>query len=146
MKQLRTLSLQQPFASAIIDGPKRIENRSWKAALKEGGEWIAVHASKGWYPDLDWDEMRRLWPELPQRTDLTRGALLGTMFVKGIVPYEEVEADPWAFGPWCWVVTKVIALPRPIPCSGNRSLWKLSEDIRVQARQQLLEANYQEAL
>jgi hypothetical protein len=45
------LTFQQPYASAIIDGPKRVENRSWMppARLRGSAFWIAVHAGTGWY-------------------------------------------------------------------------------------------------
>lgn len=37
----------------------------------------------------------------------------------------DLLADPWAFGPWCWVVDDVRLLPEPMPCRGMQGLWPL---------------------
>lgn len=35
----------------------------------------------------------------------------------------ELRADPWAFGPWCWVVDQVELFELPFPCRGMQGLW-----------------------
>jgi hypothetical protein len=37
----------------------------------------------------------------------------------------EVAEDPWAFGPWCFVVAEVRLLAEPIPCRGMQGWWPL---------------------
>ena len=44
------LSLQQPYASAIAIGPKRVENRTWRRKVPPGGMWLALHAASTFYP------------------------------------------------------------------------------------------------
>ena len=34
----------------------------------------------------------------------------------------------YAFGPWCWVTSRVIELPGPIPCKGRQGLWTVPAD------------------
>lgn len=43
----------------------------------------------------------------------------------------ELRADPWAGGPWCWVVGEVKLLPEPIPFRGMQGLWPLPADVRL---------------
>lgn len=47
---IRGLTIQRPWAGAIVHGGKRIENRTWYPApdLMRGGLWIAVHAGAHW--------------------------------------------------------------------------------------------------
>jgi len=35
-----------------------------------------------------------------------------------------LEADPLAFGPFCWILRNPRSLPDPIPCPGQRGLWE----------------------
>lgn len=37
--------------------------------------------------------------------------------------------DPWACGPYCWVIDDVRLLPEPIPCRGAQGLWHVGEDM-----------------
>lgn len=47
---------------------------------------------------------------------------------------EPEDLGPWAFGPWCWVLDDVRALPEPIPCSGRQMLWTLPPDVEERLR------------
>jgi len=42
---LRALSIKQPAAWAIINGFKKVENRSWSLNLEQDGKWFVLHAS-----------------------------------------------------------------------------------------------------
>ena len=44
---MKAISIQQPYAEAIIDGPKRVENRSRRLGLD--GRWVWVQASRSFY-------------------------------------------------------------------------------------------------
>lgn len=97
------LSLQQPFATAIATGPKRVENRPWRRMLL-GPMWVGLHAGKAWYGGRDlaaglvrvWkrppEEHQRLpeyplWAQCPELDDMPRGVLLGAMRIDAIVRY-----------------------------------------------------------
>ena len=45
-RQIKGLSITQPWASAIVLGSKRIENRTWRPPEDMMGEYLALHASK----------------------------------------------------------------------------------------------------
>lgn len=103
------LTVLQPFASAIIDGPKRVENRDWRFKVPAGGRWIGVHAGKEWWshaeaaggrcaadlieewadrPDPLWPQ-QGIWPEARNYypTNMGLGVLIGAMHVDQILEY-----------------------------------------------------------
>lgn len=40
---------------------------------------------------------------------------------------DELLADPWAFGPWCWIADEVRLFKAPIPCRGMQGLWPFED-------------------
>ena len=122
------LTIHQPWASAIVLGPKRLENRRWKPPAFLLGKRLAVHAGK--VLDLAASEELRddtfgppLWPHDP--TALVLGAVIGTVRVPD---YVTRSADPWFCGPIGWVLED----PRPcepMPCRGAQGLWLVPDEI-----------------
>lgn len=149
------LTFKQPFGSCICPGPKRAENRDWSPwrALQRRPFWIAIHAGAGWW-DVDAYELSCLWDRainagrpshaLLRPPDLRRQALpdrafLGAARVVGVaeVPDDgELCPDPWAFGPWAWVLDPVaVVLPTPIPwAGGGRGLWPVPSAVLDELR------------
>ena len=69
---------------------------------------MVIHASKSQrYKDGDYS---RLLPGLLRWEQLDFGALVGVVEVVGCVPLAEVADDPFAVGPWCWILRPI----RPI--------------------------------
>jgi hypothetical protein len=61
---LGCLSLLQPYASALVVGPKDVENRSRCVfRVPPGGCVVGIHASRGWW-DADLAAMAEDWPWL----------------------------------------------------------------------------------
>ena len=63
---LKCLSIQQPFAELIMDGRKRVENRSWgwmkdRNWVREGPVLLGIRASTR-VAVLDEDELDELFP------------------------------------------------------------------------------------
>ena len=101
---MKALSIREPYASQIMRGEKRIENRSWGEAVRGT---IAVH---------------RCGPD---------GAIIGTVDVVDVIGAAVAlrqfpEQAPFIFGPLCWVLRNPRRLPAPIPCKGRLSLWECS--------------------
>jgi hypothetical protein len=67
-------------------------------------------------------DVSSLLPDLPPWDELVFGALIGVVEVVDCVPLEEVEDDPFACGPWCWVLDKPRAID-PIFCKGRVNLF-----------------------
>lgn len=129
---MRILTLAQPMASAVIHGGKDIENRTWRGRWvddrREG--WMAIHAGARWWAGPDGGKttsrpstgmlagVAEIWRpriSIADLEDLPTSAILGAVYVSRIVPLAEVVGNPWALGPWCWRLTRVVALPSPIP-------------------------------
>ncbi len=157
-KITRCLSVRQPYASAIIHGPKRVENRPRRMGLK-AGDWIWLHASKqffynvGDWSDWEWQEMRELWDDAPlDLDDYPRGAIIGAALLGKTSEYVgpwsnsagprsssqiELDADPWAVGFYCTRIEAVVALPEPVPAKGALGLWTPTADVLARCRAQL---------
>lgn len=151
--KLQALTLWQPWASAMMDGPKRVENRPWAPRTLRGPSpqplWVALHAGAKVDPALSrphrgsrfgrWGELRELWPEIPGFRDYAwpRG-ILGLVRFDRADPFEgnaQLEADPWASGPICWHVGQVLALETPIPTGGAQGFWTPTDDAIHQLRE-----------
>jgi hypothetical protein len=135
---MKALTVCQPWAWAIIHGPKRVENRTWPTSYRGP---LAIHAGK----TRDWFERPGLgrWFErvgltLPAESQLDFGAILGVVQLVDCVRVEELrdsllvgsphltaDAAVWADGPWCWVLKNPRILREPLPWRGAQSLWEV---------------------
>lgn len=131
---MRCLTLHQPWASAIIYGPKDIENRTWRPSPQRlwPGGWLAIHAGKV----IDRDAVKFIhphWPEVLEQRVVT-SAILGAVKFEGVVRIEDLaqteHGETWAEGPWCWLLGERVVLPEPIELGGQRGLWKVPAEIR----------------
>lgn len=130
------LSVQQPWAWALVAGPKPVENRKWATGYR-GPLWI--HASQGKrclqglqaagevFPDGS------RWPE----EELVFGAVLGLVeltdcFWKCGGPLAWHRCC-WACGPVLWRVRNPRRLRRPIRAAGALGLWYLPADVEAAA-------------
>lgn len=143
-RPLHALSVHQPWASALVAGPKDVENRPWRPTwLPPDGLWLAIHATKRPIDGRDLDAVRSLWPAARQRAHWPTGAILGLVHVDRVVDLRaEPHAlrSPWAVGPLCWHVDRRIALEDPLPCRGQQGLWLVPEHLLRQLRVAYAEA------
>jgi hypothetical protein len=122
---MKALSVRQPWAWAIVHGIKTVENRS--RPTRHRGP-LVIHASRsrrslaGDYSDL--------LPGLPPVEELAFGALVGVVEVVDCVPVTEVEGDPFAVGPWCWLLRQARGI-RPVPFKGQVALFDVPENLVV---------------
>jgi hypothetical protein len=129
----RALSVRQPWAWALIYGvkrPKRIENRSW--STRHRGD-LVIHASKGL---ADWQsrslaEWRSEIPDLPdllaEPFDQHFGCLYGLLDLVDDLPFADVQGQPFAEGPRCWITLNPRTI-EPIPYRGVLSLFDVPVD------------------
>lgn len=121
------LSVQQPWAWAITEAGKDIENRSRFAVTK--GDMkprrIAIHASLG-MTRVDYEDaaefMATLGVVCPLPDRLTRGAIVGCATVTAIVGEHN---SPWFFGPRGLVLADQVAID-PIPAVGALGYFRWS--------------------
>ena len=148
---MRALSLKQPWAWLVINGYKRVENRSWTPPRDAVGERIALHA--GLRPDenrTSWDIARERGIEIPGVWGLPLGRIVGTVRIIGwldtrkepdVHPGLDAEAvdhalaSPWWSGPVGIVLAEPRPLQQPIDYSGSLGLWRIPADIaeRIEA-------------
>lgn len=116
--------MRQPWAWAIIDGCKMIENRT-KGSIKSGGmdlRRIAIHAASGMtekeYRWAVW-RMQKEGVRVPRPEALARSAIIGTVDVVDIVTRETCPEPmlPWFGGPCGLVLEDPVAI-NPLPAKG----------------------------
>lgn len=131
---LKALTIRAPWAWAIAQGWKRVENRSWSTRFRGR---IAIHAAVSKESDDDAAAtFAALGIEPP--SEFVRGAIIGTVELVDILPLDEFLRRfgddrfdrEFAFGPLCWVLRE----PRlcvPTPCSGNFQLWSVARRLEL---------------
>ncbi|CAK0909127.1 unnamed protein product, partial [Prorocentrum cordatum] len=142
---LRALSVQQPFAFAILCGAKAVENRSLRPdrmGLRLPA-YVALHASArparggaGTHAAVA-ERLREAGVALPPAEELPLGVLLGVLRVEACEP--PLESDQgWALaGRYRWRISDVRALPRPIRCKGQQNLWRVPASVAWRLRKLL---------
>lgn len=115
---MKTLSVIQPWAWAIIHAGKTVENRTWECAYR--GE-LAIHASK------EYDLQGREWIEqefriaVPGPSDCPRGGVIGMVQMVDCVTR---HSSPWFFGPFGFVLAEPQSI-RPIPTRGQLGIFEV---------------------
>jgi hypothetical protein len=122
---VKALSLRQPWASIIVDGPKRIENRMSRTWVRG---WVLIHAAQTFDATaLPWLTEQGLKFTAPldlaplmhakviaKRPDLPRGGIIGAMHITDCVQSSD---SPFWMGPHGYVIDRVVKLPFT-PCRG----------------------------
>jgi hypothetical protein len=143
---MKAISLIQPYATLIMLGYKQLETRSW--STKHRGN-LAIHASAS-KPD---------WARAVCETDpyiqralakhglafdaLPRGAVLGTVGVRGMLPIDKKligNISPLEFacgdysmpGRFAWDLFGAVPLAEPITCRGALSVWEVPTEVVAQ--------------
>ena len=136
--QMRAVTLQQPWASLVAGGYKKIETRTWKPPTELVGRRIAVHAGK------------RLPGRLPQRLEkaaagrlgkdwrlsLPLGAVVATAELTKVEPAskpglskEELLFGDYSAGRWMWRLGDVKVVEPPLPARGYQGFWHLKKPL-----------------
>ena len=131
---VKVISIRQPWASLVIMGIKDVENRTWTTPYRGP---IYIHASQKFDSgamdyleefgddllDNDVNNILRILPEQP------RGALIGRVTLKEIVPFDEYNVDAlsrWHFDDnFGWYLTDPEVLKTPIPMKGRLGLYSI---------------------
>lgn len=134
---MRALTILQPWASLIMSGEKRVENRTW--STKYRGRFY-VHAGKSREAlvthQVDGVEFCRHTGQRVQ--DLKFGYVLGIAVLLDCLPVDEIRAGqhdrayPWlrehqhVEGPWCWVLAEHPTHIGPWPYKGAQGLFDIN--------------------
>jgi len=110
------LTVRQPFALAIVEGWKMVENRSWRPARPVR---LLIHAGAA-FDRQGAEFITGLGIELPGT--FVRGAIIGTVVAAA---FTSDSPSRWAEpgSPWHWQLTGPVPAIEPIPCRGWPALW-----------------------
>ena len=138
---MKAITICQPYASAIMVGIKRVENREWATPYR-GPLLIHCGKSKKWMDSYDGrqeEEMRKAGFRFDEDGGLiiTKpqffGAILGTVEMLGCVTLDKYQAafgdDPWAFGKFCWILGNPVWLEKPIPYRGQLGIFEVPDSV-----------------
>lgn len=124
-RNVRAISIRQPWAWAILYADKRVENRTWYCDYRGP---IFIHA--GLTVDRDGlTDLEAVIREVPEpRPKAYLGALIGRAVLVDCVRPDDVAFDQtsWAMGPWCLVLEDVEPLSVPLPCKGMLGIFRPS--------------------
>lgn len=127
--QLKALTVRQPWASLIMRGLKKVENRSWKPSIQVGERFV-IHAGYGnaKWPDRIPESLR---PEVPK--NIAHGAALGTVRLASVHEAGvECGKECDVFGSpdyrYHWVLDDPQPFASPIPMKGSLRLWDFTEE------------------
>lgn len=138
--EMNVITVQQPYAWAIVAGHKRVENRTFRTNYRGP---LAIHAGLGAeHEEAGLRLLRRLRIKRP--AELPRGVVVGLVDLVDVVRFDRtaakkkqfdeffdehnIRSDPWATGPWCWILAKPRMLDRPISLTGRQGMQRLNND------------------
>ena len=133
---MNCISIYQPWATLVVIGTKKIETRTWKT--KQRGR-IAIHASQT-FPanakglcNVEPFQSALAAAGFPNWEQLPTGAIIGSVVLEDCKRSEEMqvsgpEADFGDFRPgrWCWLLSRPIILPVPVPERGRLGVYEVS--------------------
>ena len=132
---MKALSVRQPWAWAIVQGYKTVENRSWLTQYRGP---ILIHAAKApsrvslcesvldllmlsrhTYPEMDIPD-----PDVTPNA-MAFGSFVGTVEVVDMLTMSDprAHASPYYQGGTAWLLGNAKAFDRPIPFAGRQGLF-----------------------
>jgi hypothetical protein len=134
---MKALSIRHPWAWAILNAKKEIENRTWRTKIRGT---VAVHASQTMRRS-DYEEALRkiktLSPRMkvPPYESLSRGTIIGVVDIVGCEP--KTKSKWHARGHYGFILANPRALRRPIPSKASLSFWEVPENIAKRISREL---------
>ena len=133
---MKVLTVQQPWAWAIIHGGKDVENRGRNAHFR--GRFYVHAGLELWEDDV---ELIRSWQRaipnltglagvrIPNPDEYAHGVIIGTVELTDVV---RDSRSPWAFdGSWHYLLRDPRPLVRPIVARGRQGWWNHPSITRI---------------
>lgn len=127
---MKALSIQQPWAEAIVRGFKPVENRTWFTGYRGA---LLIHAGQKWDAEgekfiLDHLGRTEETALLLKSAGERRGGIIGRAMLTNCVIRHD---SPWFVGRYGFVLESPKAFANIIKCRGHLSLFNVSSDIRA---------------
>ena len=123
---MKTLTIYQPFAEAIVDGLKHYETRPRRTSIRGR---VAIHAGK---KRISFDPFEGQGVTLPAPDPLHYGAVIGTVEIVDCVPVEAVKdkldlldrlLGDFRPGRFAYVLKNPVKYDVPVPARGRQGWW-----------------------
>lgn len=134
---MKALTVLQPWASLIVAGYKRIENRTWSPQWELYGSEILIHAGKSERELRKMDDLTKRiiadYGENVNDRDLyPLGCLLGVARLDDVVEsanawWWRADQRKYITGPMCWKMTMLERFETPIPWKGAQRVWNVDD-------------------
>ena len=123
IKEIRALSITQPWAECILSEGKNVENRTWNTHLRG---YIAIHASSS-YDKRRFDSCAKSYGVKVNPDEVDYGSIVGFAKLVDVVTEEDLTRDTkkWFEGDYGFVFEDIIKLKHPVEVKGTLSFWKL---------------------
>jgi len=134
---MKAISIQQPWAWAILHAGKNVENRTWTHDYRGP---VLIHTGKKFdLAGYEWlieqwhynDKIDFPIDVLPARTNFPTGGIVGVVTIERMV--RSLHFSPWMFGPWGWVLSDPKPLPF-IPYKGQLGLFNVPGEVILEAK------------
>jgi hypothetical protein len=133
---VRVLSIQQPWAWAIVEGYKRVENRTWTTEHRGA---VLIHAGANVRGPKDFESLRRKHHlRAPSRSEIDRGCIVGVAELIGVVRRKDAKRfGRWFKGPYGLVFRNAVALRKPVKLKSQLGLYRPTAALLARVNAQL---------
>ncbi|KFE60118.1 hypothetical protein DB31_5989 [Hyalangium minutum] len=137
---LQALTLKQPWASAVAELGKDVENRGWEPPAHAVGKLLAIHAGQDYDTQGAYSIVDVLGLRVPGPRTCVKGAVVAVAVLARAV---HNSPSRWAVpGQVHWVLEGTVRLARPVQSKGALGLWNLTPGRLEEVRRQVLEAEH----
>lgn len=134
---MKAFTVYQPYAHAIVTGLKHYETRPRRTSVRgrvavHAGKLDTVRATKRLSDRAFWE----LIGAVEGKTELHRGAVVGTVEIVDCVPVEEIVESltereralgDYSPGRFAWVLENPVMFDEPFPARGKQGWWNWEE-------------------
>lgn len=124
---MKCLSIQQPWAAAIVLGCKPVENRTWVSRYRG---LLLIHAGKTF--DMEgWEFIQTHFGDASriirlQTPTFSRGAIIGCV---NMVDCVTECRSPWFGGPYGFIFTDPKRFKKPVSYKGQLGMFEVPDDV-----------------
>ena len=138
LKEIRALSITQPWAECILSQGKNVENRTWNTHQRG---FVAIHASSSFKAER-FNQCEKNFKVNVNPDEVDYGAIVGFAKLVDVVTQDDLtpETKKWFEGDYGFVFEDVIRLKNPVEIKGTLNFWKLKGKTLEQCLAQLTQS------